>query len=242
MRCRWFGGATCWLVGMVVCGGAEPMNLPTTPQVPPVQLIGGSAMRAAQAPAVGRVHVPVTERKRAAGDESAASWGTPSTWPATTAESPMSSSGVRSLIPGSPVKSWLLFHPTTGHALPWLRPQPFVGPVTGTFPCTAAGSVVVDGVGDGCCAKPRQWRAVGKSASFVAEGTGSKAVPSSSSLLAPPPGYRFAVSVYPKLYDQLLQPVETPRYTPVQTGFWNTPNSQMTPSSQTTQPHASERR
>jgi hypothetical protein len=41
-----------------------------------------------------------------------------------------------SIVAGSPIKEWLFFRPTTGHELPWLRPHPYVGPVTGQFPCS----------------------------------------------------------------------------------------------------------
>src|SRR5205823_2695003 len=62
-------------------------------------------------------------------------------------------------IPGTPLKSWLCFHPTTGKALPKLNPHPYVGPITGTFPCTSCAGAGCGpagcGVGcgpDGCAA------------------------------------------------------------------------------------------
>jgi hypothetical protein len=42
-----------------------------------------------------------------------------------------------SIIPGSPIKRWFCFQPTTGHELPWLRPNPYIGPVTGQFRCSS---------------------------------------------------------------------------------------------------------
>ena len=56
-------------------------------------------------------------------------------------ESQGCASGVRpcggSVVPGSPIKNWLCFRPSTAHALPWLRPQAYVGPISGQFPCTS---------------------------------------------------------------------------------------------------------
>ena len=42
-----------------------------------------------------------------------------------------------SIIPGSPIKRWFCYQPTTGHELPWLRPNPYIGPVTGQFRCSS---------------------------------------------------------------------------------------------------------
>jgi hypothetical protein len=58
-----------------------------------------------------------------------------------------------SIIPGSPIKRWLCFRPTTGHELPWLRPNPYIGPITGQFRCSSAGCASCGdqpGCGAGC--------------------------------------------------------------------------------------------
>jgi hypothetical protein len=54
------------------------------------------------------------------------------------------------LCPGTPLKSWLCFRPTTGKALPKLNPHPYVGPVTGIFPCTSCAGYGVGCAGPGC--------------------------------------------------------------------------------------------
>lgn len=54
-------------------------------------------------------------------------------------------------------KAWLCFCPTAGDALPKLNPQPYVGPVAGTFPCRdsaacgAGGSPCATGAGPERC-------------------------------------------------------------------------------------------
>ena len=60
-----------------------------------------------------------------------------------------------SVIAGSPIKSWLCFRPTTAHALPWLRPHPYVGPITGQFHCSPTACPQCEGApacaaGTGC--------------------------------------------------------------------------------------------
>jgi len=54
-----------------------------------------------------------------------------------------------SVCPGSPIKSWLCFYPTTGKALPKLNPAPYVGPVTGQFPCQSAAGCAGGGCANG---------------------------------------------------------------------------------------------
>lgn len=60
-----------------------------------------------------------------------------------------------SIISGSPIKRWLCFRPTTGHELPWLRPNPYIGPITGQFRCSSAGCASCVGQlgNDAGCAK-----------------------------------------------------------------------------------------
>jgi hypothetical protein len=50
----------------------------------------------------------------------------------------------------SRLKAWLCFQPTTGDALPKLRPQPYIGKVLGTFRCSSAGCGGAYGGAAGC--------------------------------------------------------------------------------------------
>jgi hypothetical protein len=56
-----------------------------------------------------------------------------------------------SVCQGSPIKAWVGFCPTTGRALPWLNPQPYIGPVAGTFPCTSSGCTTAAGCNAAGC-------------------------------------------------------------------------------------------
>jgi len=66
-----------------------------------------------------------------------------------------------SVIAGSPIKSWLCYRPSTAHALPWLRPHPYVGPITGQFHCSAGACPQCAGAS--ACAP---WTACGKGVGF----------------------------------------------------------------------------
>jgi hypothetical protein len=223
-----------WLIGVaVVCGAkvgaAEPRPLPTVPQIPPLSLTAEPPPRGMASPYTTRIHVPLGERRTSALREQSEAAPPPSA-----NDSLMSPhvvgrsfpSGVRSLIPGSPIKAWLFFHPTTGKALPCFQPQPYVGPVSGTFGCTAATawSDGVSGYPRGCCGSQGPLHQ-------------SPGHPNGSGLSAKPPavlpevslspsGYRYAQPEHPKLFEQLLlpsQPSSSPSYSPPQKGFWNTP-------------------
>ena len=138
---------------------AEPAALPTTPQVPAPTLGSGSRVQPLAGPS-GRVlgalreriglARPAPEAVQAAGatehiDAPAAAAPIPE--PAACA--PCDRCG-GSIIPGSPIKRWFCYRPTTGHELPWLRPHPYVGPITGQFPCSSAGCAPCTAGQPGC--------------------------------------------------------------------------------------------
>jgi hypothetical protein len=129
-------------------------------------------------------------------------------------------SGVRSILPGSPIKAWLFFHPTAGKALPCFQPRPYVGPITGTFPCISAVGGGVDPYSQGCCSAhgsfPRNHS--DRNSSTVS----GKTSPAISDGIESPAGYRFAQPESQKLFDQLLLPTKS-SYAPPPKGFWNTP-------------------
>lgn len=120
--------------GALATRAAEPALLPTTPQIPPpvVHQEGGTIIQAGWGErALPPVAQPCEGCATPAGpvDRHAGGCGT-------------------SICPGSPIKKWLCFHPTTGHALPWLKPAPYVGPITGQFTCTSsAGPGCASGAG-----------------------------------------------------------------------------------------------
>lgn len=213
--------ATGCLMFAAVGWSADSQGLPTTPVVPPLQLVSEPPGRTTATPFTSRIHIPPTERKRLSVSAEAPAVASPMPVSMPTAESP---AGVRSLIPGSPVKAWLFFHPTTGHALPLLRPRPYVGQVAGSFPCTSAPDVIANG-NDGCCSNSgRGRRDVLPAMDISRDQATAKPTPTPRPpAAATPPGYRYAVSVHPKVYEQLLTPVQRSAYTPASAGFWNTP-------------------
>jgi hypothetical protein len=149
---------------------ADAPRLPTSPQVPaPATVQEAANVRTPGASnrvlgplrdRVGLVH-PVNEIDHS----SSAAWIAPSIEQVPCAAPGRHCGG--SVIAGSPIKSWLFFRPSTAHALPWLRPHPYVGPITGQFHCsptacpqctgdpacapgTACGRGLGLGVGRGC--------------------------------------------------------------------------------------------
>ncbi len=206
-----------------VAVGAEPRPLPTTPQVPPLALTVELPVRGPGVPSGSRIHVPLGERPTLALREQPEVVFHPGV-----GDSPMSlhglgcpsPSGVRSILPGSPIQAWLFFHPTAGKALPCFQPRPYVGPITGTFRCTSAVSGGVDPYWQGCCsAHGSLLRNRGDRNSSTVSG---KAPPAISDGMESPTGYRFAQPESQKLFDQLLLPTKS-SYAPPPKGFWNAP-------------------
>ncbi|MEJ5277594.1 MAG: hypothetical protein WHU94_17020 [Thermogemmata sp.] len=214
------------LLSGVAAGAAEPRPLPTTPQVPPLTLTAEPPGRGSSVPYGSRIHVPPGERPALALREQAEMAVHPGV-----GDSPMSLQGigrsspssVRSIIPGSPIKAWLFFYPTTGKALPCFQPRPYVGPITGTFPCTSA-PALSSGVGRphsaGCCSAHGSLPlSRGARSSSTVSG---RTLPAISDGMESPAGYRFAQAESQKLLEQLLLPARS-GYAPPPKGFWNTP-------------------
>jgi hypothetical protein len=108
-----------------------------------------------------------------------------------------------SIIAGSPIKAWLCFRPTTGHALPWLRPHPYVGPVTGQFGCSSNGGPTCEpaaacGANGGC---GKGFGGIGGHGGLglvgrgYRNGNGTCVTPADESFA----GYRFAAPLAPNL-------------------------------------------
>jgi hypothetical protein len=133
---------------------ADPTFVPTSPQVPLPRLDNGSVLPASGTTGFGdRVLVPLRERvalaiapslAAKAGAQAVAS-GMPlptgyAPGGCATGECANGGCGGRQSR-GCPerFKAWLCFCPTAGDALPKLRPAPYVGPITGTFPCHSGG-------------------------------------------------------------------------------------------------------
>ena len=159
------------IVAVVWPAGARPADLPrlpTTPQVPAPSSVSGAPVRTA---GPTRERISLIDSAIPVETPSAPAWIEPS-MEALPCNVPGSSCG-GSVIHGSPIKSWLFYRPTTAHALPWLRPHPYVGPITGQFHClpaatpqcaaapacapgTACGRGLIGGRGcrDGTCVPP----------------------------------------------------------------------------------------
>ena len=111
-----------------------------------------------------------------------------------------------SVVAGSPIKSWLCFRPTTAHSLPWLRPHPYVGPITGQFHCSPAACPQC--VGTPACAPGT---ACGRG---LIGGRGCR-----DGTCVPPPdgafaGYRFAAPIAPAVAGRTGAPTTTTSYKP----------------------------
>lgn len=112
-----------------------------------------------------------------------------------------------SICPGSPIKAWLCFRPTTGHALPWLNPHPYVGPIAGTFPCHPVTGCGANGcaptTGNPACTTPDCAPRVGLGLGLAGRGCNGNrngiCVPPAEGAL---PGYRFATPERPAINGQ----------------------------------------
>jgi hypothetical protein len=118
---------------------ADAPRVPTSPQVP---VPGTEATSVHTAGTANRMLVPLRDRFslvhpiNEVDSTSSAAWIAP-----TIEEAPCATPGRHcggSVVAGSPIKSWLFYRPSTAHALPWLRPHPYVGPVAGQFHCSPA--------------------------------------------------------------------------------------------------------
>jgi hypothetical protein len=123
---------------------AEPNLLPTIPQVPAPTLNSESRIIPA-AGVSGRVLGNLRERIGLSMSANRVTESVEQVEAASVAPLPgcdhcvsAGSACGSSIIPGSPIKRWLCFRPTTGHELPWLRPNPYIGPITGQFRCSSA--------------------------------------------------------------------------------------------------------
>ncbi len=122
-----------WAGFVTICGGAaDRPALPTTPQVPsPVlQPVVDNKLTRHPLPEVSTVITasPSLPARRGV---------TPTACPPLPAGPTQNTYGepYASVIPGSPIKNWLFYCPTSGKALPCFRPHPYVGPITGVYPC-----------------------------------------------------------------------------------------------------------
>jgi hypothetical protein len=136
---RWIAASLLLVTFLPRSGRAgEPAILPTVPQVPAPSLHHESAA-VHPASASGRVLGSLRSRIGLAfPDEGNEPIDSAPSLPATESVgcAPGTSCG-GSIIAGSPIKRWLCYRPTTGHELPWLRPHPYVGPITGQLRCSA---------------------------------------------------------------------------------------------------------
>lgn len=132
------------LVAAVFPCDARTADAPRVPTSPQVQAPGTvqEATGVRTAGAANRVLGPLRDRLslvhliNEVDSSSSAAWIAP-----TIEEAPCVAPGRQcggSVVAGSPIKSWLFYRPSTAHALPWLRPHPYVGPVTGQFLCSPA--------------------------------------------------------------------------------------------------------
>ncbi|MCS7022493.1 MAG: hypothetical protein NZU63_11775 [Gemmataceae bacterium] len=218
-----------WIAASVVLTadiiyGSEPQLIPTSPQVPPAALIRPADSARSLAVVGGqKIHLPRTERRLTPTSATQSPSSKDAAWNTATPHlAAEEAPAVQSIVPGSPIKRWLFFCPTTGKALPWLRPQPFVGPITGTFSCTSGS--LLPGPAD-CCnetgkkgqAGPR--RLLGPVRPLPLSDSGTAARNTSEST----PAHSYTNAAPPNIFDRLLLPAQSTPYTPAARGFWNTP-------------------
>ena len=111
-----------------------------------------------------------------------------------------------SIIPGSPIKRWFCYQPTTGHELPWLRPNPYIGPVTGQFRCSSQDGCSSCGGGSDCSQSAGfakgSGRAGGLGGGLIRGGRGC----ANGTCVMPPdeafPGYKFATPERPGVMER----------------------------------------
>jgi hypothetical protein len=123
-------------------GDARPSDtprIPTNPQVPsPGSVQDATNVRTAST--ANRVLGPLRDRLSLVHPVNEVGSSSSDAWIAQAVEEmPCAASGRPcggSVVAGSPIKSWLFFRPSTAHALPWLRPHPYVGPIAGQFYCS----------------------------------------------------------------------------------------------------------
>jgi hypothetical protein len=201
--------------------GADPA-LPTIPRIPPPVVYEEAPVVAASGQA-DRILAPIRERTglTLAGNFAPASYAPAdcNSCPApTTARecgtSVIAGSPIKAWLhsaatvpcgtpvcPGSPIKAWLCFRPTTGHALPWLNPHPYVGPIAGTFPCHPVAGCGPNGcapAGKPACATPGCPPRLGiglPGRGCNGNGNGICVPPSEGAF----PGYRFATPETPAI-------------------------------------------
>ena len=190
-----------WLLLATVSPGfanaADPAILPTVPQVPSPNLPQEPKVVYATG-VVDRVFGPLRERLGMTSPAKQSSDAPVA--PSEPANCTADAAGVRScgasIVPGSPIKSWLCFRPTTGHALPWLQPQEYVGPITGQFRCTSAGCASC-GDKPGCATN-----GAGSAKMIGGHRIGGRGCANGTCVLPPDDafgGYRFATPESPKV-------------------------------------------
>ena len=118
----------------------EPVVIPTTPQVPPPPPLKSGETRFLGA---GRV---LLRGGVADFDSTARGLPLPTGYDAVRGghvaddSGPADGGGSGGRSAWQRFKQWLCYQPTTRDALPRFQPHPYVGPVTGTFPCRAEGT------------------------------------------------------------------------------------------------------
>lgn len=128
----------------------------------------------------------------------------------------------------SRLKDWACFHGTSGGVLPVLRPQPYIGPVVGIFPCTsAAGCGYANGNGCGpagcaaggaCAADGQQQTGRGGLLASLRGNRGQCISPADDAI----PGYRFAAGQQspPAAVGVYAQPAAQTVYKPAGTALF----------------------
>ena len=104
-------------------------------------------------------------------------------------------------------KAWLCFYPSPGPKLPLFNPHPYVGPITGFYPCspcTGAGCY-----SDGCAGgEPGRNGPIGRVGPLLSpRGCKGNCVPPASDAI---PGYRFAEPSSPPATTPMMTPPATP--------------------------------
>jgi hypothetical protein len=113
-----------------------------------------------------------------------------------------------SIIPGSPIKRWFCFQPTTGHELPWLRPNPYIGPVTGQFRCSSQDDCSSCGGSSDCSQTAGFAKGSGRPGLMGGLGRGGHGGRgcANGTCVTPPdeafPGYKFATSERPSVLER----------------------------------------
>jgi hypothetical protein len=192
---------------------ADTPRLPTNPQVPaPSAAQEATGVRTASA--AGRVLGPLRDRMslvhpvNEVGSPSAPAWIEPSLEAAPCA-APGSDCG-GSVVAGSPIKSWLFYRPSTGHELPWLRPHPYVGPITGQFHCSPTACPACVGA-PACAPGSACGRGIGVGLGVGRGCRNGDCIPPADGTFT---GYKFAAPISPGVTGRAGAPTTSTSYKP----------------------------